>query len=126
MGIQSHQLLLIRVNMFWVVAASRQWIQPSNVLNVAGKVSIDPTRLQLYLIRYFAQTDVDGNIFCLHRLRREKVGLYPEVWQVKNQKWVWSTAVIGLWVGGDCTLEEIDERRAFKFAPEAVINNYPG
>jgi len=69
---------------------------------------------------------VDGTIFCLHRLRYEKADLYPEVWQVKNQKWVWSTIVIGLWVGGDCTLEEIDEIRALGYSPEAVINNYSG
>jgi hypothetical protein len=75
--------------------------------------------------QYFAQVDIDGNIFCLHRLRREKDGLYPEVWQVKNQKWAGSTTVIGLWVGGDCSLEEINAKRAFEFAPEALINNYP-
>jgi hypothetical protein len=68
------------------------------------------------LIRYFAQTDVDGTIFRLHRLRYEQDGLYPEVWQVKSQKWVWSTTVIGLWVGGDCTLQEIDMDRAFELA----------
>jgi hypothetical protein len=78
------------------------------------------------LIRYFAQTDVDGTIFRLHRLRYEKDGLYPEVWQVKSQKWLWSTEVIGLWVGGDCTLEEIDEIKAVEFSPEVVISNYPG
>jgi hypothetical protein len=33
--------------------------------------------------------------------------------------------VIGLWVGGDCSLEEINAKRAFEFAPEALINNYP-
>jgi hypothetical protein len=94
--------------------------QPLNVLSVVGKGYIDLTSLQLYLIRYFAQTDIDGNIFCLHRLRREKDGLYPEVWQVKNQKWVWSTTVIGLWVGGDCTLLEIGEHTVFEFAPDAI------
>jgi hypothetical protein len=69
---------------------------------------------------------VDGTIFRLHRLRYEKDGLYPEVWQLKSQKWLWSTTVIGLWVGGDCTLEEIDEIKAVEFSPEVVISNYPG
>jgi hypothetical protein len=78
------------------------------------------------LIRYFAQTDVDGNIFCLHRLRYEKDGLFPEVWQAKDQEWLWSTMVIGLWVGGDCTLEEIDFKSASEYSPTAVSKNDRG
>jgi hypothetical protein len=66
---------------------------------------------------------VDGNIFRLRRLRYEKDGLYPEVWQVKNQKWVWSTTVIGLWVGGDCTIEEIKFEQAREYTTSGVLGS---
>jgi hypothetical protein len=36
------------------------------------------------------------------------------VWQAKNQEWLWSTMVIGLWVGGDCTLEEIFIEKVYR------------
>jgi hypothetical protein len=95
-----------------VVVALALLSQLKNVLNVGGRELIETTLLVASLIRYFAQTDAKGSIYMLHRLRQEADHLYPEVWSERQGEWLYSDNVIKLWIGGDCTLEQISPQVA--------------
>ena len=69
--------------------------------------------------RYFAQAEVDNTIYALYRYKYENDLILEEEWNPNTRVWEMTSNLTGLFVGGDCTLVEIQEETAMKAFPVA-------
>lgn len=69
--------------------------------------------------RYFAQAEVDNTIYALYRYKYENDLILEEEWNPNTSVWEMTSNLTGLFVGGDCTLIEIQEETAMKAFPVA-------
>jgi hypothetical protein len=69
--------------------------------------------------RYFAQADMDNNMYALYRYKYENDLIIEEEWNPNTSSWGMTSNLTRLFVGGDCTLMEIQEETAMKAFPVA-------
>ena len=69
--------------------------------------------------RYFAQAEADNTIYALFRYKYENDLILEEEWNPNTSVWEMTSNLTGLFVGGDCTLMEIQEETAMKAFPVA-------
>jgi len=69
--------------------------------------------------RYFAQADIDNAMYTLYRYKYENDLIYEEEWNPNTSSWEMTSNLTRLFVGGDCTLMEIQEETAIKAFPVA-------
>ena len=69
--------------------------------------------------RYFAQAEVDNTIYALFRYKYENDLIFEEEWNPNTRVWEMTSNLTRLFVGGDCTLMEIQEETAMKAFPVA-------
>jgi hypothetical protein len=72
-------------------------------------------------MRYFGQSDIDGNFFkdCLYRYRNSNELVLEEVWNPNLQIWDPTTLLTGMLVHGECTLSEITSKVASQISLDA-------
>jgi hypothetical protein len=75
-------------------------------------------------MRYFGQSDIDGNFFkgCLYRYRNSNELIFEEVWNPNLQTWDPTTLLTGMLVHGECTLSEITS----VFASQISLSAFEG
>ena len=71
--------------------------------------------------KYFGQTDIDIRIFALYRKRPADGIVYQEQWNSRTSSWVFTTRLMRLITGGDCTISEITHELAKSSFPEAFL-----
>ncbi len=71
------------------------------------------------LVQYFGQVDMDNAIYAIYRKRYTDDLIYQEQWNQSTSSWNFTTRLMGLITGGDCTLTEIQEADAMKAFPVA-------
>jgi hypothetical protein len=69
--------------------------------------------------RYFAQAEADNTIYALLRYKYENDLIFEEEWNPNTSVWEMTSNLTRLFVGGDCTLMEIQEETAMKAFPVA-------
>lgn len=74
-------------------------------------------------VKYFGQTDVDGNFFpnCLYRYREFDQTIIEEAWNQNLQTWESTDLLTGMIIHGECTLMPVDLLRAKEFSPDAFM-----
>ena len=72
------------------------------------------------LVQYFGQIDDrDDTIYAIYRKRYTDDLIYQEQWNQSTSSWNFTTRLMRLITGGDCTLSEITEADAMKAFPVA-------
>lgn len=79
-------------------------------------------------IKYFGQIDMDETIYALYRKRYTSDLIYQEQWNQSTISWNFTTGLMRLITGGDCSLSEIQEAdamKAFPMAFQSEVNDVP-
>ena len=69
--------------------------------------------------KYFGQIDTDNTIYAIYRKRYTEELIYQEQWNQSTSSWNFTTGLMRLITGGDCTLSEITFELAKSSFPEA-------
>jgi hypothetical protein len=69
--------------------------------------------------KYFGQIDMDDTIYAIYRKRYTVDIIYQEQWNQSTSSWNFTTRLMRLVTGGDCTLAEITFELAKSSFPEA-------
>lgn len=71
------------------------------------------------IVQYFGQVEMDDSIYAIYRKRYVDDMIYQELWNPSTSSWDFTTRLMRLLSGGDCTLTEIKEADAMKAFPVA-------
>ena len=69
--------------------------------------------------KYFGQIDMDDTVYALYRKRYTDDLIYQEQWNSRTSSWVFTTRLMRLITGGDCTVTEITRELAKSSFPKA-------
>lgn len=89
---------------------------------------IEGKRGDLQSTQYFGQTDMGHTVYAIFRKRYTDDLIYQEQWNQSTRSWKFTTRLMRLITGGDCTLSAITEADAMKAFPLAFcgeVNDVP-